>query len=151
MAGFLNGLFGGKKQAETVAEAPAPVETSKEAFFLDDTEARSLGNVEYMKKPSTVKRTFPKTAANPEHRVLVKEISSLDEKIVEVSSGLPDAEKIQKERLAAVTKQQEASKVSNKTFAQKVDAEAPAEVRAVGGGKVDDMFRSMAKELRGLG
>ncbi len=48
MAGFF-GLFSKKE------EDPQP----KDAFFLDDESAKSMGDTEYMKAPKAVRRTFP--------------------------------------------------------------------------------------------
>jgi hypothetical protein len=35
---------------------------SKEAFFLDADDAKSLGNIDYMRTAKTIKKTFPGTA-----------------------------------------------------------------------------------------
>ena len=48
MAGFF-GLFSKKE------EDPQP----KDAFFLDDESAKSMGDTEYMKAPKSIRRTFP--------------------------------------------------------------------------------------------
>ena len=49
MTGFIKGLFGKKDDNEP-----------KEAFFLDADSASSLGNVDFMRKSKTVKRSYPK-------------------------------------------------------------------------------------------
>ncbi|MDJ0659287.1 MAG: hypothetical protein QNJ42_07310 [Crocosphaera sp.] len=74
MAGFF-GLFSGRK-AKFVDEAdttPAQPQ-KKEAFFLDNDSAKTLGDTEFMRKPITIKRTFAKGGE------LVQEISSLEKK-----------------------------------------------------------------------
>ena len=105
MTGFIRGFFGSKPQVteETVSASNngaanneanqnanqngavrQPQQTSK-AFFLSDDEARSLGNVEYMRKAVKIRRTFPK-AVGVEVNEVVSEISSLEKK-VELSQG----------------------------------------------------------------
>ncbi len=51
MTGFIRGLFGKKDDNQP-----------KEAFFLDQDSASSLGNVDFMRKSKTVKRSYPKAA-----------------------------------------------------------------------------------------
>ncbi|VEP17073.1 conserved hypothetical protein [Hyella patelloides LEGE 07179] len=47
-------------------------------FFLDPDEAQTLGNINYMRKSTRVRHTFPKNLKNPNGFEVVKEISSLD-------------------------------------------------------------------------
>ncbi|MEB3311552.1 MAG: hypothetical protein VKJ02_15100 [Snowella sp.] len=79
MAGLF-GIFGGKTkyvdEADPVSPSPSP---KKEAFFLEPDDAQSLGNVEFMRKPITIRRTFPKTA-NSNGGELVQEVSSMEKK-----------------------------------------------------------------------
>ncbi|MDJ0518788.1 hypothetical protein [Dapis sp. BLCC M229] len=49
MTGFIRGLFGNKDDNQP-----------KEAFFLDADSASSLGDVDFMRKSKTVKRSYPK-------------------------------------------------------------------------------------------
>ncbi|MCL2927284.1 MAG: hypothetical protein O4861_23125 [Trichodesmium sp. St16_bin4-tuft] len=51
MTGFIKGLFGKKDDNQP-----------KEAFFLDADSASSLGDVNFMRKSKTVKRSYPKAA-----------------------------------------------------------------------------------------
>jgi hypothetical protein len=78
MAGFF-GLFAGKpKYIEEVSEADRQRPTQKGgAFFLDADDAKSFGNAEYMRKPITIKRTFPKTLAGEGLKV-IRQISSTE-------------------------------------------------------------------------
>ncbi len=69
MAGLF-GLFGGKKK-ETQPTQP------KDAFFLDPDSAKTFGDIDYMRKSKTVRRTFPKTAGNKEGAELIQEVSSM--------------------------------------------------------------------------
>ena len=79
MAGFLS-LFGIKTK---YVDDPTPVSStsteSKEAFYLEPDEAKSLGDVEYMRKPITLKRTFPKTL-NGEGGSIIQEVTSTGKK-----------------------------------------------------------------------
>ncbi|MEA5535117.1 hypothetical protein [Crocosphaera sp. XPORK-15E] len=79
MAGFF-GLFSGRK-AKYVDEPDtnnAQAE-NKEAFFLSDDDAKTLGNVEFMRKPNTIKRTFPKRPGGKGGEI-IQEVSSMDKK-----------------------------------------------------------------------
>lgn len=69
MAGLF-GLFGGKKKE---AQPSQP----KDAFFLDPDSAKTFGDIDYMRKSKTVRRTFPKTAGNKEGAELIQEVSSM--------------------------------------------------------------------------
>jgi hypothetical protein len=72
MAGFF-GLFGSKsKYLDEVTEQDRNQPTQKgEAYFLNADEAKSFGNIEFMRKSNTIRRTFPKIGES------IKEISSM--------------------------------------------------------------------------
>jgi len=64
ITGFIKGLFG-KKDDNQQKEAfflDAENNQQKEAFFLDADSASSLGNVDFMRQPKTIKKSFPQGA-----------------------------------------------------------------------------------------
>jgi len=63
MAGFF-GLFGGKNKDE--------------AYYLDADDAKTLGDINYMRTPNKSRRTFPKTLKNPEGFEIENEISAME-------------------------------------------------------------------------
>ncbi len=79
MAGFF-GLFGRKAQyIDEIDNSVFQQEEKPEAFFLPPDEAVSLGNVEFMRNPKTIKHTFPKTLKGGGGEV-VESVSSLGKK-----------------------------------------------------------------------
>ncbi|MGD1857137.1 MAG: hypothetical protein ACFB2W_23130 [Leptolyngbyaceae cyanobacterium] len=66
MAGLF-GLFGGKKN-----QSPQ----SKEAFFLSEDEAKTFGDIDYMRKEVVIRRTFAKKKGQAEEMESVKSISA---------------------------------------------------------------------------
>ena len=87
MAGFF-GLFGRntKYVDEPTPEVPEP--EKQEAFFLEPDDAKTLGNVEFMRKKNLIKHTFPKTKSSKGGEV-VQEISSLEKKKVTGKGASP--------------------------------------------------------------
>jgi hypothetical protein len=83
MAGFF-GLFNSKTKYVDEADT----DNSSEEFFLEPDEAKSLGNVEYMRKASVIKKTFPKTLSQ-EGGELIREVSSLSESKVSSEQNAP--------------------------------------------------------------
>lgn len=84
MTGFIRGLFSKKPQpaGEEKIETKSIQRLSKQekvslAYFLDESEATSMGDAAYMKAVKKVRRTFPKTAGQLEELELVQEISAL--------------------------------------------------------------------------
>jgi hypothetical protein len=72
MTGFIRGLFGGNK-----------ANNNSEAFFLDEDTAKGLGNVDFMRTPKTVKKSYPKAAGSlniitGEEEVTVSSIDKVD-------------------------------------------------------------------------
>lgn len=76
MAGFF-GLFGKKTKYvdDPTPVAPDPKENN-EAFFLDSDSAKTLGNIDFMRNPKVIRRSFPKTLKGKEADA-VTSISSL--------------------------------------------------------------------------
>ncbi len=72
MAGLF-GLFGGNKN-----KGPQ----SKEAFFLSEDDAKSFGDIDFMRKEVVVRRTFAKKKGEVEEMESVKSISSSTSKKV---------------------------------------------------------------------
>ena len=77
MAGFF-GLFGNKtKYVDEPMDLSAP--EPKEAFYLEPDDAKTLGDIDFMRTPITIRRTFPKTASNKKGGESIKQISSRSE------------------------------------------------------------------------
>jgi hypothetical protein len=130
MVGFIKGFFGSKKSQEEQVPAPPVVKPAPsqnlEAFFLDMDDARTMGNVEYMRQAKKIRRTFPKTAGQPEEL----------ERIVEVSSmGMRDASLAQSLEITSDGAQPTAPKVDEAAERRRTDTSM-------------DMFRSMARNMR---
>ena len=87
MTGFIKCLFN-RKKADAQPEAPKPKEEKapkpkaqkapkpkkekppkpqkeEKAFFLEPDDAKTYGDIDYMRTVKTIKRTFPKTKSNP--------------------------------------------------------------------------------------
>jgi hypothetical protein len=52
----------------------------KNDFFLEPDDAKTLGDVDYMRKPNRVKHTFPKTKANGGSFSIEKEVNAMEER-----------------------------------------------------------------------
>lgn len=113
----LFGLFGKKDNQ---------AKDSKESFFLDQDEAQSLGNIEFMRTPQTIRRTFPKGKA-----------FEGGESIIEISSS----------------KKKKAGQGQPTVTPDAVDNQTVEEIRQVVGERRSnddslDMFLKMAKDIR---
>lgn len=129
MAGFF-GLFGGNKN-----KAPQ----SKEAFFLNEDDAKSFGDIDFMRKEVVIRRTFAKKKG-AEEMESVKSISS-------------SASKKVGEGVNATTSSFNTPAFGKSSPAPSADAGTPASTpkAPVVSGKTDtsmDMFRNMAKKIR---
>ncbi|HEY9622546.1 MAG TPA: hypothetical protein V6C78_19460 [Crinalium sp.] len=94
MVGFIKGFFGTKSKPESLEEiTQQSVEVSGEsgqtskAFFLNPDEAKTFGNIEYMRSTKTIRRTFPKTRGNGEEFDLVQQVSALEAVKAEVKEA----------------------------------------------------------------
>ncbi|MEA5419928.1 hypothetical protein VB712_11915 [Spirulina sp. CCNP1310] len=94
------------------------------AFFLEPDDAKTLGDIDYMRTPNKVKHKFPKSKANGGGFEIVKELNSM-----EVKNGEAPA-----------------------TPAASTPAEAPVATpttpRRKAGDSAMDMFRQMAKSIK---
>ncbi len=125
MAGLF-GIFGGKtKYVDEADPVSPPSPQKKDAFFLEPDEAQSLGNVEFMRKPITIKRTFPKTASS-NGGALVQEVSSMEKKKV---GAMPTVEAI-------------SSQSSSQSVVESVNSDRRSSDDSL------DRFRQMAKDLK---
>lgn len=71
MTGFIRGLFGSKSK-RNAEENPQ----SKEAFYLTDDEAKTFGDIDYMRSSKKTRRTFPKKVVG-EINEFINQVSSM--------------------------------------------------------------------------
>ncbi len=57
--------------------APKDDTAQKQAFYLSDDDAKSFGNIEYMRSNKTVRRTFAKKKGQTEHMESIRQISAM--------------------------------------------------------------------------
>ncbi|MBP0019162.1 MAG: hypothetical protein J7647_16625 [Cyanobacteria bacterium SBLK] len=60
-------------------------------FFLEPDEAKTLGDIEYMRQPNTVTRTFPGNVANGGSFSVTKQVNAMEEKVMDARSGFSPA------------------------------------------------------------
>ncbi|MBE9112465.1 hypothetical protein IQ273_24025 [Nodosilinea sp. LEGE 07298] len=138
MTGFIRGLFSGKaknpgESDRPVRKKPAPqqptIKQVEGAYFLSDDDAKSYGNIEYMRSSKTVRRTYAKKRGESGEKESIRQISALEAKRLQ-EQGLP-------------VQQVPSSDISSQPVVKK---DANSERR-----KVDtnlDMFRKMAKDMK---
>ena len=81
---FVEQLTGG----ESSTEAAAALEQPSEEFFLNPDDARSLGDVDYMRAPRTIRRTFP-NAADPEKPLEFEAVVTASKKVISAEKDKP--------------------------------------------------------------
>jgi len=131
------GLFGffGKKKDNDGKDRAKPTETNgskPEAYFLDADQAKSFGNIEYMRTAKTVRRTFPKTVGNGGTFERVQTVSTIDVA-----------------KAAALKAAIDQSKIDVPSTSK--SGETPANSEAIARRRSDssmDMFRKMARDIR---
>ncbi|MFN9636864.1 MAG: hypothetical protein ACK55D_09140 [Synechococcaceae cyanobacterium] len=106
------GAASGPKVAGSAAEANP---TKKDdTFFLDADSAKSLGDVQFMRRSNTIRRTFPGTSDSPGQKEMVAEVASMEARLEKMSPGLAGINPEEQE----VTLTDGVPKPVKKTFAQ---------------------------------
>jgi len=130
MVGFIKGLFGSRQSSEaSVVRQPEPTSKAsqaKDSFFLDTDDAKTLGNLDYMRTVKSVRRTFPKTVNNDEIE-LNKAVSAMEERTAPATG-------------------QTGSTSEPQTSVSQPPVQPAAERRRADSGM--DIFRNMAKDIK---
>ena len=67
---------------------PAKPKKEAESFFLDADASSSMGNVDFMRRSNTIRRTFPGSADSPGNKEMIAEVASMEAKLEKRSEGL---------------------------------------------------------------
>ena len=70
---------------------PGESDEGDKSFFLDADKSSSLGDVDFMRRSNTIRRTFPGTAENPGMKERIEDVASMEAQMAKVSEGLPEA------------------------------------------------------------
>ncbi len=89
--GLFDRLFSSGSGASNAPAGPKPKKPTETVFLAAD-EASSLGDVNFMRRSNTIRRTFPGTADNPGNKEMVAEVASMEARMEKVSQGLPGSE-----------------------------------------------------------
>ena len=127
MTGFIRGLFGGNGSKKEEQQPLTPRE--KAAYFLDPDDAKSYGNIDYMRTSKTVRRTFARKKGVTEELSSIRQISALEmQKLRE--DGTPEVSVNGQASYGAVTPKED-------TVAKRRQLDTSM-----------DMFRNMAKDMK---
>lgn len=121
MIGFIKGLLNSKPQVSDVTVQNGATQNS-DAFFLDADDAKTFGNIDYMRSTKTIRRTFPKQKVGKEN-----------ERIDRVSA-MNQQSSMQDDTAAAIGRQPSEAE------------QAAAQRRSTDNSM--DMFRNMARDLK---
>jgi hypothetical protein len=87
--GLFDRLLGNRNASMKVAgQGETKPKASSEPVFLEPDAASSLGNVDFMRRSNTIRRTFPGTADNPGGKEMVAEVASMEARLEKMSPGL---------------------------------------------------------------
>jgi hypothetical protein len=122
MTGFIRGLFGKKKEEGEEQENIIKKDNPRE-FFLDPDNAKTYGNIDYMRTAKSVRKTYPKGDLE-----VVESISAMEKR--DITDSVAEPKKTIK---------------SEPTSTSKMGVPIPERKSSEGGGM--DMFRKMAKDI----
>jgi hypothetical protein len=143
VTGFIRGLFGSKskRDAEEMSQ-------SKEAFYLPDDDAKTFGDIDYMRSSKRTRRTFPKKVVG-EINEFFNEVSStkkVDRKDQPTFSPfnttpLNDPQPLNGSQPASKPSESSPSSASNSSNSSERRRSDPSM----------DMFRNMARDIKKKG
>ena len=93
--GLLDRILGSRTSSEKVDQPsgqPKKKKQEPEAFYLDADSSSSLGDVNFMRRSNTIRRTFPGNADSPGGKEMVQEVGSIDAKLEVMTPGLAGIE-----------------------------------------------------------
>jgi len=128
MTGFIRGLFGRKNSQSS---APQPKQTG--AFFLSEDDAKTFGDIDYMRSSKVVKRTFARKKGQTEELESVRQISAMGMRELD-EQGLPA--------------QSSSSQSASSFDAAKSTSSSDFQRRTAKTDTSMDMFRDMAKDIK---
>ena len=85
--GLFDRLFAIRDGNAAAPKTPQP-KKEVETFFLDADASSSMGNVDFMRRSNTIRRTFPGTVDSPGNKEMVAEVASMESRLERVSDGL---------------------------------------------------------------
>lgn len=129
MTGFIRGLFGGKK-----VKPLQPKESGGSSYFLDADEAKSFGDLDYMRTVKSVRRTFPKGVKEQNQSVSAMKVQDNSTFGQPQSESQPSPSALSSQPIAP-TFGNTSSMTSSSSDRRKTDTNM-------------DMFRDMAKQVR---
>ncbi|MEM8603581.1 MAG: hypothetical protein AAGF24_07070 [Cyanobacteria bacterium P01_H01_bin.121] len=137
MTGFIRGLFGGRNRQ--------PAKPSQ-AYYLDSDDAKTFGNLDYMRNPVTVRRTYAKTVSSPEEKEVILQVSSTDRKVVGETKekSVQQNSQSNSQSTASSFSATNGSFSSSSSFAS--SSSDTTQRRRTDSGM--DMFRDMAKDIK---
>ncbi len=88
--GLLDRLFGSRSASVKVSGSEPQPKKKKESetFFLDPDSSSTLGNVDYMRRSNTIRRTFPGNADSPGQKEMVQKVASMEAALEKMTPGL---------------------------------------------------------------
>lgn len=134
--------------------APKDDTAPKQAFYLSDDDAKSFGDIEYMRTSKPVRRTFAKKKGQTEHMESVRSISatkmtdldgSASNASVSASTTFGNTDFLGSSKSAASTTESNSSSTSAAPAASAASV-TPSKRKSAGTSM--DMFRNMAKDIR---
>ncbi|MCP9850068.1 hypothetical protein [Cyanobium sp. Morenito 9A2] len=112
--GLFDRLLGNRSWSKSTDEKPKKDTTT---YYLDPDASSSLGNVEFMRSPNTIRRTFPGNVDSPGGKEFVQEVDSMAAR-VDKADGLPGTARAE----ASLDLTGGVPKAVKKTFAQRLSA-----------------------------
>ncbi len=117
--------------------APKDDSKGKQAYYLNDDDSKSFGDIDYMRSSKMVRRTFAKKKGQEKHFESVRQISADKAGVVDSNAGL----------FSPLT---QAAVSDNNAGSAGFNSSVPKSVRPNRTAKSGDMdmFRNMAKDIR---
>jgi hypothetical protein len=135
MTGFIRGLFSRNNKQP---RAPKPPKQTG-AYFLTEDEAKTFGDIDYMRSSKVVKRTFAKKKGQTEEMESVRQISAMDKRDVNRNNfSSPLTSEAQSNNASSSSNFEQPKKTEESSF-QRRSAKTDTSM---------DMFRNMAKDIK---
>ena len=88
--GLFDRLLGSRSSEVKISgqSEPRKAKKAEEAFFLDPDASTSMGDVNFMRRPNTIRRTFPGSADSPGQKEMIQEVASMEARLETMTPGL---------------------------------------------------------------